>query len=1178
VRRLLLAALSGLVLTALACAQAESRVPFDGVSLAGWEGDERYWTVADGAIVGRTTRERPLERTTYLVWTGGELRDFELSLRYRLTGGNSGVQFRSRVVGEHNVAGYQADLADLAGYTGQIYEQFGRNFLARRGENARVAATGKLEATRFASEEQMAALVRPGEWNELRIRAVGAHSEVWVNGTRTAELDDQSPLRASLSGVLALQLHSGEPMEVRFRDLVLRDLGGVHDAREHVDPQWIWTHAGATAGEEAWFAATIDPGGAAVQRATLFAVGDDGYEAYLNGELVAAGQGADRMQQVDVTRLLRAGPNHLALWGRNEDGLAAVLVSLVVDTPEGKRFFGTDARWHGASTEPADWTRALTGAQWGSVHSYGPLGTEPWQRPAFQVKNAGLSALAGDALHLPEGYAAELLYSVPRARQGSWVSLAFDPRGRGYASDQHGFLYAIDPAPPGADPATTHVERIELPLGEAQGLCWAFDALYVVVNHTERFESGLYRVRDTDGDGRLDHVEELQSFHGNTEHGPHAVVPGPDGASLYVVGGNEVDVPDDALAGWNGSYLPVGRLPAAVQRVDLTQFELTRESASGWIARTDRDGRDWELVAAGLRNAYDLAFDRDGELFAFDSDMEWDLGLPWYVPTRLLHVVERADFGFRQGSARWPTWFPDTLPAVVEAGRASPTGMLAGTELAFAARHRRAIFAGDWLKGRILAFHLEPEGASFRGEIEVFATGKPLPVTDLAAGPDGALYFTTGGRHVQSGLYRIVYRGEREADAPPTPAETEARAVREHVARSPFSLPGEPEARDRYVRHAFRSAYERSPHDGTQLEAPTPLAAADVGLAHARAGDSDQVRAVLERLSAQPIDLKDEELAATVLRTLEVALLRAGELEPELRARLAERLLAVFPCGQRDLDRELGVLLASLPEAEARFVPLALERLAAASTSNGSEAFHWALLLRNLRRGWTIEGRQQFFRWLQSADVAFDGGRAVPIFLRELRRDALATLTDAERTELGPLLEPGTDDATVGAPRPFVQAWRVEDLEPELAAAVEGERDLARGPRLLREARCLTCHRVDGRGQAVGPELDGLAGRFAPLDLLESILEPSREVPERYRDTLVTTADERVHVGRVVGEEDGALLLLDAYGARNVLRIPREEIVEQGESPLSPMPEGLLDTFTREELFDLVAYLLQDAD
>jgi putative heme-binding domain-containing protein len=431
---------------------------------------------------------------------------------------------------------------------------------------------------------------------------------------------------------------------------------------------------------------------------------------------------------------------------------------------------------------------------------------------------------------------------------------------------------------------------------------------------------------------------------------------------------------------------------------------------------------------------------------------------------------------------------------------------------------------------------------------------------------------------VQSGLYRIVYRGEREPDPAPTPAELDARATRARLRAAPLSLPDEPWARERHARHVFRTALEGRPTSEWEplLADAGPLSRADADLARARVAPTEEVRELLARLVERPLDLTDEVLAAVALRTLEVALLRAGEVAPELRARLAERLLAVFPCGSRDLDRELGVLLAGIPEAEERFVPLALQRLAVAP--DGAEAFHWTLLLRQARRGWTPEGRRQFFTWLQSADAAFDGGRAVPIFLRELRRDALATLSEDERAALGSLLEPGSADDVATTARAFVQAWRMQDLEPGLADAIEGQRDLARGPRLLREAQCLTCHRVDGRGQALGPELDGLAGRFAPLDLLESLLAPSREVPERYRDTLITTSDGRLHIGRLVGEEEGALLLLDSYGARTVLRIPRSEILEQAESPVSPMPEGLLDTFTREEIYDLVAYLLQDAD
>ncbi|NOT30541.1 MAG: DUF1080 domain-containing protein, partial [Planctomycetes bacterium] len=729
--------------------------PFDGKSLAGWEGDTRFWSVEDGELVGRSSAEEPLERSTYLVWTGAELRDFELTLSYRLVRGNSGVQFRSRVVGQHSVAGYQADLADEQGLSGSLYEQFGRGSLAARGERTQVAATGKDTRARFAEEAELARAVRVGEWNELRIRAVGERCELWINGVRTCELLDQSPKLASRSGCLALQLHSGPPMEVRFRDLRLVHLGGEHDARERFDPCWIWSHARPGADEEAWFQRRLELA-EAPRKATLYAVADDGFEAYFNGVLVAAGEGTERTQQVDVSARVRPGTNVLALWARNIDGPGALLASLRLEGDGWQRLIATDPSWRAARREPRDWLSSADDPAWQVPHSFGPIGTEPWPQPSNQVKHARLTALEGEQVTVPEGFVAELVYSVPRARQGSWVALTFDPAGRAYAADQHGFLYRVELSSGGL---VERVERVPVELGEAQGLCWAFDALYVVVNRSQRFESGLYRVTDSDADDRLDRVELLRPLQGSDEHGPHAVVASYPDEALYVIGGYEVAPPAEALAAWGASFLPVGRLPLASQRVELTEFELAQQGATGWVARTDRDGKEWELVAVGLRNAYDLAFDRLGQLYAFDSDMEWDLGLPWYVPTRIVQVVERGDYGFRLGSARWPTWLPDSIPAVVDVGRSSPTGMLSGMDLAFPDPYRGAIFCGDWLKGRILAFFPASNGEG-SPRVEEFASGKPLPVTDLAQGPNGMLYFTTGGRHAQSGLYRIRSLGK----------------------------------------------------------------------------------------------------------------------------------------------------------------------------------------------------------------------------------------------------------------------------------------------------------------------------------------------------------------------------------------------------------------------------------
>jgi hypothetical protein len=456
---------------------------FDGRTLAGWRGDERHWSVEDGQIVGRTSADAPLERSTYLVWEGGELRDFELTLKYRIERGNTGVQFRSRVTGEHVVTGYQADLADALGLTGTLYEQFGRaQTLCERGERTHALATGKIERARFAPSESFADLAREGEWNELRIRAVGTTSELFVNGVKTAELVDESP-RGALSGVLALQLHSGPPMEARFKDFRLVELGGAHDPRERVEPLWIWTHGAPEPDEEAWFQRVVELPGPA-RRATLFATADDAFEAYLDGELVAAGHDATRTQQVDVTTRVHEGANVLSLWARNVDGPAALLAYLHVEGDGWRRLVASGPDWRGARAEPELWMQTGADPRWGPVHPFGPVGVEPWARPANQVKHAPLAALPASEVEVPEGFEVELLYSVPRARQGSWVALCSDGKGALYASDQHGALYRYVLS-------TGLVERVYVPLGEAQGLAGAGEALYVVVNRAERYESGL---------------------------------------------------------------------------------------------------------------------------------------------------------------------------------------------------------------------------------------------------------------------------------------------------------------------------------------------------------------------------------------------------------------------------------------------------------------------------------------------------------------------------------------------------------------------------------------------------------------------------------------------------------------------------------------------------------------
>ena len=179
----------------------------------------------------------------------------------------------------------------------------------------------------------------------------------------------------------------------------------------------------------------------------------------------------------------------------------------------------------------------------------------------------------------------------------------------------------------------------------------------------------------------------------------------------------------------------------------------------GTIVRTDVNGSFVERFAGGLRNCYDIAFNRAGELFTWDSDMEWDEGLPWYRPTRALHVTPGAEFGSRSGWSVWPAYYFDSLPSLLDTGRGSPTGIAVYNHVMFPRRYHDALFLGDWSRGRILAVYLKPQGGTYSTEVETFAAGKPLNVTGLEVGPDGALYFCTGGRGTEGGIYRIVWRG-----------------------------------------------------------------------------------------------------------------------------------------------------------------------------------------------------------------------------------------------------------------------------------------------------------------------------------------------------------------------------------------------------------------------------------
>lgn len=223
---------SAVALLACSLSMAGEKKIFNGKDLSGWEGQSHLWSVVDGAIVGKSTAEKPLSGNTFLVWKDGEVADFELTFQYKFVSnaGNSGVQYRSKVVDEKNfvVSGYQADFEFGQTYSGILYEEKGRGILAQRGQQVKItsgeaANKPKIEVTGEAGKSaDIQASIKANDWNTYRIVAKGGHLQHFINGKLSVDVTDDSKEGAK-KGILALQLHAGPPMEVHFKDLVLKE-------------------------------------------------------------------------------------------------------------------------------------------------------------------------------------------------------------------------------------------------------------------------------------------------------------------------------------------------------------------------------------------------------------------------------------------------------------------------------------------------------------------------------------------------------------------------------------------------------------------------------------------------------------------------------------------------------------------------------------------------------------------------------------------------------------------------------------------------------------------------------------------------------------------------------------------------------------------------------------------
>ncbi|WP_242094146.1 c-type cytochrome [Aestuariivivens sediminicola] len=827
---------------------------------------------------------------------------------------------------------------------------------------------------------------------------------------------------------------------------------------------------------------------------------------------------------------------------------------------------------------------------------------------------------------LPLGFNIETLYRPGAHEQGSWVSLTKDEEGRLYASDQYGTIYRVSLPDREQHQDSVQVKRLAIQIGMAQGLLWHDEVLYAVVNAETNNEmgiqSGFYRITDTNKDDAFDTVTLLRAFDGDGEHGPHNIALAPDGESLYIVLGNHTKIPEDLGSAvpkqWGeDNLLPVIKDPSGHAN-DV-------KAPGGWVVKTDFEGKDWTIINVGLRNTYDMAFNPDGELFGFDSDMEYDMGMPWYRPIRLCHLTQGGDFGWRTGTGKFAAEYPDNLPAIVNMGQGSPTGVLYGKGLKFPEYYQDGLYLFDWSYGTMYFVSLSPNGSSYTAEITEFLSGVPLPLTNGVVGNDGALYFLTGGRRLESALYRVTYNGDLKHEVIPLKENRSGkkkRALRktiEHLqlekdTRKIDFLIENLNHEDRYIRFSARVALENQDMAGwraditIQEDAMRKIAMA-IAIAH-QGEDSDRLLALSALIELDWTSLNTTE-KTDFLRAIELLIVRMDQdMDTTFKNALSRKLLPFLFKETSGINKQLVALLSYLDLPEIleptiskmeqdtitdQFKGMYLSSdISKRSAQYGQDVenmlkqmpnqqhISYAKSLAELKTGWTKALRERYFRWYSEAFTK-KGGLQYTNFIKAIQRRALTNVPEADRAYFESLGEASMNDMEdlmkdVQAPEGPGRNWTVNEVVNAFAQN-SANANFERGDNLFRATLCVACHQINGMGGSVGPELSQLGTRFTVKDIAEAIVNPSQTISDRYRDAIYYLKDGQTVTGRFIEETDQDITLsTNPFSPDITTRIGKSDLLKKEPSPLSSMPPGLINTLNEKELSDLVAFLLAGGD
>jgi putative heme-binding domain-containing protein len=615
------------------------------------------------------------------------------------------------------------------------------------------------------------------------------------------------------------------------------------------------------------------------------------------------------------------------------------------------------------------------------------------------------------------------------------------------------------------------------------------------------------------------------------------------------------------------------------------------------------------LICCGFRNPFDLVVLPSGQVVVYDADMEWDMGLPWYRPTRYLAGQSGVDYGWRKGSAKWAADYPEAPPALQNLGPGSPTG------IAYVPGPDGGIISLDWTFGT----------AYFEGK--PWNVGAPFPVADITFSKriDGGVFVVTGGRGLPSRLLRLVpgrasgnyewseaeaQRVARWGSAVAWPA-TETRTAQQILDAGAIgsdrlaSHGQQPEPKPNWV--AARVALERLPADRIRatvlaVAAARPDRAFAGLLALARQGAAADLQPILDALGKFSFKPLTHRQRIAWLRIHAVALLRQGPVSDGQRAAVAARLMPLFPSFNERQDQDLCELLAYVdaPGMLSKAVPLltplqpsqppawaelatrnasyggVIDKMMANMTPMGQLAI--ANALRMVDHGWTIEQRRTLFTFLGEARGR-SGGASYDGYILKIIDLAWQTCSDDEKRALeflvGRVRAP-KDQFASKPPKGPGKNWQMSDIAALVDGSLDG-RSKKSGRNLFHAVGCASCHYFKGEGGFGGPDLTSLKSKFRAEDLLEAVIDPNKVISDQYSGQVLTKKDGTALFGVVHKTWDGDMEVYEVIPAvadAKPVRIPVEEVAKVAPSPQSPMPAGLLNRLSKDEVRDLVAFLI----